>query len=98
MAEVTADTADGELKSSLGRRGGALLLAAASFSFSRHGLLSWVGDGDCARYFVMIFHAVVDVVAAVAFKPVLSMPTKPSNQCDAPEIRDEIKSQMDGAA
>ena len=37
LAEVTADTTDGELKSSLGRRGGALLLAAASFSFSRHG-------------------------------------------------------------
>ena len=37
LAEVTSDTADGELKSSLGRRGGALLLAAASFSFSRHG-------------------------------------------------------------
>ena len=37
LTEVTADTTDGELKSSLGRRGGALLLAAASFSFSRHG-------------------------------------------------------------
>ena len=37
LAEVTSDTADGELKSGLGRRGGALLLAAASFSFSRHG-------------------------------------------------------------
>jgi len=37
LAEVTADTADGELKSSLGGRGGALLLAAASLSFSRHG-------------------------------------------------------------
>ena len=37
LAEVTADTADGELKSGLGRRGGALLLAAASFSFSGHG-------------------------------------------------------------
>ena len=37
LAEVTADTTNGELKSSLGRRGGALLLAAASFSFSRHG-------------------------------------------------------------
>ena len=37
LTEVTADTADGELKSSLGRRGGTLLLAAASFSFSRHG-------------------------------------------------------------
>ena len=37
LTKVTADTADGELKSSLGRRGGALLLAAASFSFSRHG-------------------------------------------------------------
>ena len=37
LAEVTADTAYGELKSGLGRRGGALLLAAASFSFSRHG-------------------------------------------------------------
>ena len=37
LAKVTADTTDGELKSSLGRRGGALLLAAASFSFSRHG-------------------------------------------------------------
>ena len=36
LAEVTANTTDGELKSSLGRRGGALLLAAASFSFSRH--------------------------------------------------------------
>ena len=36
LTEVTTDTADGELKSSLGRRGGALLLAAASFSFSRH--------------------------------------------------------------
>ena len=36
LTEVTADTTDGELKSSLGRRGGALLLAAASFSFSRH--------------------------------------------------------------
>ena len=37
LSEVTSDTADGELKSGLGRRGGALLLAAASFSFSRHG-------------------------------------------------------------
>ena len=37
LAEVTADTTDGELKSGLGRRGGALLFAAASFSFSRHG-------------------------------------------------------------
>ena len=37
LAEVTSNTADGELKSCLGRRGGALLLAAASFSFSRHG-------------------------------------------------------------
>ena len=36
LAEVTADTTNGELKSRLGRRGGALLLAAASFSFSRH--------------------------------------------------------------
>ena len=36
LTEVTADTTDGELKSSLGRRGGTLLLAAASFSFSRH--------------------------------------------------------------
>ena len=37
LAEVAADTTDRELKSSLGRRGGALLSAAASFSFSRHG-------------------------------------------------------------
>jgi len=37
LSEVTSDTSDGELKSGLGRRGGALLLAAASFSFSRHG-------------------------------------------------------------
>ena len=37
LAEVAADTADGELKPGLGRRGGALLLAAASLSFSRHG-------------------------------------------------------------
>ena len=37
LAEITADTTDGELKSGLGRRGGALLLAAASFSFSRYG-------------------------------------------------------------
>ena len=36
LAEVAADTADGELQPSLGGRGGALLLAAASFSFSRH--------------------------------------------------------------
>ena len=36
LAEVTADTTDGELKSSLGRRGSTLLFAAASFSFSRH--------------------------------------------------------------
>jgi hypothetical protein len=36
LTEVAADTTDGELKSSLGRRGGTLLLAAASFSFSRH--------------------------------------------------------------
>ena len=41
LAEVTSDTADGELKSGLGRRGGALLLAAASFSFSRHGVGSF---------------------------------------------------------
>jgi hypothetical protein len=34
LAEVTADTADRELKSGLGRGGGALLLAATSFSFS----------------------------------------------------------------
>jgi len=44
LAEVTADTTDGELKSSLGRRGGALLLAAASFSFSRHDVVDLVGD------------------------------------------------------
>ena len=37
LSEVTSDTSDGELKSGLGRRGGALLLAAASFSFSRQG-------------------------------------------------------------
>ena len=37
LTKVAADTADGELKSSLGRRAGLLLLAAASFSFSRHG-------------------------------------------------------------
>ena len=36
LAEVTANTTNRELKSSLGGRGGALLLAAASFSFSRH--------------------------------------------------------------
>ena len=43
LAEEAADTTDGELKSSLGRRARRLLLAAASFSFSRHGGLSWVG-------------------------------------------------------
>ena len=37
LTEVTADTTDGELQSSLGGRAGALLFAAASFSFSRHG-------------------------------------------------------------
>ncbi len=37
LADVMSDTADGELKSSLGRRGVALFLATASFSFSRHG-------------------------------------------------------------
>ena len=37
LTEVTADTTDGELQSSLGGRAGALLLSAASFSFSRHG-------------------------------------------------------------
>ena len=37
LTKVAADTADGELKSSLGRRAGLLLLSAASFSFSRHG-------------------------------------------------------------
>ena len=36
LAEIPADTADGELESGLGGGGGALLLAAASFSFSRH--------------------------------------------------------------
>ena len=36
LAEVAANTANGELKSRLGGRGGTLLLAAASFSFSRH--------------------------------------------------------------
>ena len=41
LAKVTSDTADGELKSCLGGRGGALLLAAASFSFSRHGVGSF---------------------------------------------------------
>ena len=34
LTEVTADTTDGELQSSLGGRAGALLFAAASFSFS----------------------------------------------------------------
>ena len=38
LAEEIADTTDGKLESSsLGRRGHALLLAAATFSFSRHG-------------------------------------------------------------
>jgi hypothetical protein len=37
LTEVTTDTADGELQSSLGRRASGLLFAAASFSFSRHG-------------------------------------------------------------
>ncbi|KAL7526212.1 hypothetical protein ACHAWF_001681 [Thalassiosira exigua] len=37
LAEVAADTGDGELKSGLGRGAGALLLAAASLSFSGHG-------------------------------------------------------------
>jgi len=37
LAEEAADTTDGELKPGLGRRAGRLLLAAASFSFSRHG-------------------------------------------------------------
>ncbi|EJK52043.1 hypothetical protein THAOC_28729, partial [Thalassiosira oceanica] len=37
LAEVTSDTTDGELKPGLGRRGGGLLLTAASLSFSRHG-------------------------------------------------------------
>ena len=37
LTEVTADTTDGELQSSLGGGAGALLFAAASFSFSRHG-------------------------------------------------------------
>ena len=36
LAEVPTDTADGELESGLGGRGGALLLTVASFSFSRH--------------------------------------------------------------
>jgi len=36
LAEEAADTTDGELKPGLGRRAGRLLLAAASFSFSRH--------------------------------------------------------------
>jgi hypothetical protein len=38
LTEVTADTTDGELKTSLGRSSGRLLLSAAtlSFSFSRH--------------------------------------------------------------
>ena len=43
LAEEAADTTDGELKPGLGRRAGRLLLAAASFSFSRHGGLSWFG-------------------------------------------------------
>ena len=34
LTEVTADTTDGELQSSLGGGAGALLFAAASFSFS----------------------------------------------------------------
>ena len=34
LTEKTANTADGELQSSLGRRAGGLLFAAASFSFS----------------------------------------------------------------
>ena len=34
LTEVAADTADGELQSSLGRRASGLLFAAASFSFS----------------------------------------------------------------
>jgi len=37
LTEVTADTTDGELQSGLGGGAGALLFAAASFSFSRHG-------------------------------------------------------------
>ena len=36
LAEVTTNTTDEELQSSLGERGGALLLAVASFSFSRY--------------------------------------------------------------
>ena len=36
LAEVAANTAKGELKSGLGRKTGTLLLAAASFSFSRY--------------------------------------------------------------
>ena len=48
LTEVTADTTDGELKSGLGGRGGALLFAAASFSFSRHGDIDLGGDEvDC---------------------------------------------------
>ena len=37
LAEVAPDAAHGELQPGLGGRGGALLAAAASFSFSRHG-------------------------------------------------------------
>ena len=36
LTEVTADTTDGELKTSLGRSSGGLLLSAATLSFSRH--------------------------------------------------------------
>ena len=39
LAEVTPDATHGELQPSLGGRGGALLAAAASFSFSGH---DWV--------------------------------------------------------
>ncbi|EJK66207.1 hypothetical protein THAOC_12889 [Thalassiosira oceanica] len=49
LAEVTSDTTDGELKPGLGRRGGGLLLTAASLSFSRHGcrVLSCKDDFVC---------------------------------------------------
>ena len=44
LTEVTADTADGELQTCLGRRAGGLLAAAASLSFSGHGYCSKLVD------------------------------------------------------
>ena len=49
LAEVTADTADGELQTGLGGRAGGLLGAAASLSFSGHGYCSVVGGNTMER-------------------------------------------------